>query len=314
MLRPVTVAIPAIEEFRDRIAALCPPGRRETPIPGVTLMRADAPSTPGRVIYAPVVCFAAQGRKRLIVADRTYSYDQAQYLVIAVDMPVIAGVVEASPAAPYLALALTVDPTRMASLLIDMPLAPGPRAPGIGIGPLDADLVDALLRLVRLVDRPGDVEVLAPLIEREILYRLLCGPQGPMLRQIALADSRLAQIARAIAWIRENYSRPLRIAELAGLAAMSPATLHRHFRAVTALSPLQYQKRIRLHEARGRMLAATADAQSVGFAVGYDSPSQFNREYARLFGAPPLRDAERLRAAGGARGRDATEPEALISA
>lgn len=289
-----------IDEFRARIAGAARPGRWPTPIPGVTLMRADAPSDPGGVIYSPVICFAAQGRKRLLLADRAYSYDPAQYLIVAVDLPVIAGVVEA----PYLALSLAVEPARLAALLLDMPGGDGPRAQGIGIGPLDADLLDALLRLLRLMDRPGDAAVLAPLIEREILYRLLCGPQGPMLRQIALADSRLAQVARAIAWIRANYHRPLRIAELAELAAMSPASLHRHFRAVTALSPLQYQKQVRLHEARGRMLAPAADAQSVGFAVGYDSPSQFNREYARLFGAPPGRDAARLRAGGGAAARE----------
>ena len=183
-----------------------------------------------------------------------------------------------------------------------MPGTDGPRAQGIGIGPLEADLLDPVLRLLRLLDRPAEAAALAPLVEREILYRLLCGPQGPMLRQIALADSRLSQVARAVAWIRENYHRPLRIDALAALAAMSPATLHRHFRAVTALSPLQYQKQIRLHEARRRMLARDADAQRIGFLVGYDSPSQFSREYARLFGAPPARDAARLRA-----GRDARD-------
>jgi AraC-like DNA-binding protein len=286
----------AIDEFRARIARAARPGRWPSPIPGVTLMRAEAPSDPGGVIYSPVICFAAQGRKRLLLADRAYSYDPAQYLIVAVDLPVIAAVVEASPEAPYLAMTMAVEPARLAALLLDMPGGDGPRAQGIGIGPLDADLLDALLRLLRLMDRPGDAAVLAPLIEREILYRLLRGPQGPMLRQVALADSRLAQVARVIAWIGENYHRPLRIADLAERAAMSPASLHRHFRAVTALSPLQYQKRVRLHEARGRMLAQAADAQSVGFAVGYDSPSQFNREYARLFGAPPGRDAARLRA------------------
>ena len=288
-----------LQEFRDRLAAACADGWNSTPFPRVGLMRAEAPSSPAGAIYDPVVCFAAQGRKQLMLADRVYAYDPAQYLVVAVDLPVIAAITEASPAAPYLALRLALDPALLASILLEMPGADGPRAQGIGIAPLEADLLDPVLRLVRLLDHPGEA-ALAPLIEREILYRLLCGPQGGMLRQIALADSRLSQISRAVAWIRENYHRPLRIEALADLTAMSPATLHRHFRAVTALSPLQYQKRIRLHEARRRMLSHEADAQRIGFAVGYDSPSQFSREYARLFGAPPARDAARLRMTGGA--------------
>ena len=285
-----------LEEFRDRIAAACPGPRGATPIPRVTLLRAEAPSTPAGVIYDPVVCFAAQGRKRLMLADRVYAYDPAQYLVVSVGLPVIATISDASPEAPYLALRLGLDAGLLASLLLEMPGTDGPRATGIGIGRLEPDLLDPLMRLMRLLERPNDAAALAPLVEREILYRLLCGPQGPMLRQIALADSRLSQVARAVAWIRENYHRPLRIEALARLSAMSPATLHRHFRSVTALSPLQYQKHVRLHEARRRLLARDADAQHVGFAVGYDSPSQFSREYARLFGAPPGRDAARLRA------------------
>ncbi|MFO1141826.1 MAG: AraC family transcriptional regulator [Amaricoccus sp.] len=183
-------------------------------------------------------------------------------------------------------------------MLIEMPGTAGPRSAGIGIAPIGPDLLDPVVRLARLADRPGDAAALAPLAEREVLYRLLSGPQGGMLRQVALADTRLAQVARAIAWIRANYDQPLRIEALAELAAMSPATLHRHFRAVTELSPLQFQKHVRLQEARRRLLANAADARHVGFAVGYDSPSQFSREYARLFGAPPARDAARLRASG----------------
>jgi AraC-like DNA-binding protein len=287
-----------IEEFRDRLAAACPGPSRQTPIPRVGLMRAGAPTGPFTALYEPVVCFAAQGRKQLVVADRSYAYDAAHFLVVAVDMPVMARIVEASEAAPYLALRLGLDPGLLAALLLEMPGAEGPRASGIGIGPIDGELLDAVLRLTRLLDRPAEAAALAPLVEREILYRLLRGQQGAMLRQIALADSRLAQVSRAIAWIRANYQRPLRVAELAGIAAMSPATLHRHFRTVTALSPLQFQKRIRLHEARRRLLAQADDARRIGFEVGYDSPSQFSREYARLFGAPPARDAARLRAAG----------------
>ena len=174
----------------------------------------------------------------------------------------------------------------------------GGRSRGIGIGRMDGDLADAVLRLVRLIDQPAEAAGLAPLVEREILYRLLLGPQGAMLRQIALADSRLARVGRAIAWIRQNFDRPLRVADLADLAAMSPATLHRRFRAVTAMSPLQYQKHLRLHEARRRLVVEGDAAQTAGFGVGYESPSQFSREYARLFGTPPARDGARIRGTG----------------
>jgi AraC-like DNA-binding protein len=287
-----------LEELRDRIAGACREPRWQSPIPRLGMMRAEATTPGASVIYDPVVCFAAQGRKRLMLAETVFAYDAAHYLVVSVDLPVVAAITEASPAAPYLALRLGLDPALIATLLLEMPATDGARAIGIGIGAIDPDLLDAVLRLVRLLDRPADAEVLAPLVEREILYRLLRGPQGPMLRQIALADSRLARIARAMALIREEYNRTLRIEALAARVAMSPATLHRHFRAVTALSPLQYQKQVRLHEARRRLLAREGDAQRIGFAVGYESPSQFSREYARLFGAPPARDAARLRADG----------------
>jgi AraC-like DNA-binding protein len=287
-----------IHELRARIAAACPLPGWQTPIPRVGLLRAEAPTGRAQVMYEPVVCFAAQGRKQLVHDGRVYGYDPEQYLVVSVGLPVLAAITEASRERPYLAMRLALDPGLIAALLLEMPGTDGPRAAGIGIGPIDAELLDPVLRLVRLLDRPGDAAALAPLVEREILYRLLCGPQGGMLRQIALADSRLARVARAIAWIRENFDRPFRVEALARQVAMSPATLHRHFRAVTALSPLQYQKHVRLHEARRRMLARDADAGRVGFAVGYESPSQFSREYARLFGAPPARDAARLRISG----------------
>lgn len=287
-----------IEALAARIADHCAGSRWQSPIPRLSLMRSPEVTVCATAFYDPVVCFAAQGRKELFVADRTYAYDAAHYLVVAVDMPVMARIVEASAEAPYLAVRLSLDAGLLASLLLEMPGAEGIRSAGIGIGRIDGPILDALLRLVCLLDTPGDAAALAPLIERELLYRLLCGPQGPMLRQIALADSRLSQIARVVAWIRSNYSSPLRIADLAGLAAMSPASLHRHFRAVTGLSPLQYQKRVRLYEARRRLLVEAEDAQTAGFNVGYDSPSQFSRDYARLFGAPPLRDVNRLREAG----------------
>ncbi len=287
-----------IEELRERIGAICREPKLVTPLPRIALMRADAPTPASGVLYDPVACFAAQGRKTLMVADRAYSYDSGAYMVTAVGLPVVAGITEASPAAPYLAVRLRLDAGILAGLLLELPGVDGPRTAGIGTAPFGPDLMEPVLRLVRLLDRPQDAAALAPMVEREILYRLLCGPLGPMLRQVAVGDTRLAQVGRVLSWMRENYHRPVRIEALARLAAMSPATLHRHFRAITGLSPLQYQKQVRLHEARRRMLAQQADARGVGFAVGYESASQFSREYARLFGAPPLRDAERLRSAG----------------
>lgn len=286
-----------IEDLRARVAAACPTGRRTTPIPRLGLMRSEAPTAFGPAFYEPAVCFAVQGRKQISVARRDYAYDSEHYLVVALDLPVMARISEASPAEPYLVIRLTLDPALLASLMLDMPGAAGGRSPGLGIGRMEPELLDAVLRLVRLIDRPAEAMALAPLVEREILWRLLLGPQGPMLRQIALADSRLARVGRAIGWIRANFDQPLRIADLAGRAAMSAATLHRHFRAVTAMSPLQYQKHLRLHEARRRLLVAGDAAQTVGFGVGYESASQFSREYARLFGTPPARDGARLRAA-----------------
>ncbi|MFO1105884.1 MAG: AraC family transcriptional regulator [Amaricoccus sp.] len=286
-----------IEELRARVATACPEGQRATSIPRLGLMRSDAPTVFGPGFYQPVVCFAAQGRKQISVAGRDYAYDSEHYLAVALDLPVMARITEASPEAPYLVIRLSLDPGLLAGLMLDMPGAAGLRSPGLGIGRMEPDLLDAVLRMVRLIDRPEEAAALAPLVEREILWRLLLGPQGPMLRQIALADSRLARVGRAIGWIRAHFDQPLRIADLAERAAMSPATLHRHFRAVTAMSPLQYQKHLRLHEARRRLLVAHDAAQDVGFRVGYESPSQFSRDYARLFGAPPARDGARLRAA-----------------
>ena len=169
--------------------------------------------------------------------------------------------------------------------------------PGMTVSPITLDLLDPVVRLLQLLDRPQDIAMLAPLTEREILYRLLMGEQGAMLRQIALADSHLSQVSRATVWLRRNYAQPFSINTLAQVASMSPSSLHRHFKAVTNLSPLQYQKQIRLQEARARLLSQQGDAATIGLAVGYESPSQFGREYSRLFGVPPARDAARLRGA-----------------
>jgi transcriptional regulator GlxA family with amidase domain len=205
-------------------------------------------------------------------------------------------VIEASPAEPYIAVAMALDLECLTELLAEMPDQPVADTAGFAVSAVTAPLLDAWARLIGLLDTPHDIPVLAPMLEREILYRLLQGPQGGIIRQAARADSRLGQIRQAIGWLRRHYDRPVRIETLAEVAGMSMASFHRHFRAATAMSPLQFQKSLRLQEAR-RLLIANADASRAGYAVGYESASQFRREYARMFGAPPARDAERLREA-----------------
>jgi transcriptional regulator GlxA family with amidase domain len=205
-------------------------------------------------------------------------------------------VIEATEHAPYLAVSLLLDPAAIAGLVIDIPAAHlGTANAGFGIGALTPDLWEPLRRLLRLLDTPADIRVLAPLAERELLYRLIQGPHGPLLRQLTVAGSRLSQVRRAIEWIRADVARSLRIDSLAAHVGMSPSSFHRHFKAVTGLSPIQYQKQVRLQDARQRLLAEPGDVTSVALAVGYESTSQFTREYARQFGLPPGKDAARVR-------------------
>jgi AraC-like DNA-binding protein len=252
-------------------------------------------------VFGAAVCVVAQGRKQVLSGGSVLVYDALNYVVASVDLPVIGQVVEASPEAPYLSFRMTLDPAVIGDLLLQLGGEPalaqdaGPLIGAMAVSQVNPPLLDAVMRMVRLIDTPRDAAVLAPLIEREILYRMLLGDQGPRLAQIARADGRMRQVKRAIGWITQHFNQPFSIEELAAEARMSPSALHRHFKAVTALSPLQYQKQIRLQEARKLILAQRLDAGSAGHAVGYDSPSQFSREYARLFGAPPLRDAARLR-------------------
>lgn len=287
-----------LAELQAIIGRYSAEGPTETAIPRTWLFRCTAPTVPMPGIHEPAVCVVVQGRKQAMLGANTLVYDAAHYLIVSVDLPILGNVIEATPEKPYLAFRLSLDPRMLAAMLLDMPPMPGDdaRAPaGLALSPLTAELIDPVLRLVRLLDRPADIAMLAPLAEREILYRLLQGPQRDMLRQIALADSRLSQINRAIGWIKRHYADPFRIETVAEAARMSPSSFHHHFKAVTSMSPLQYQKQIRLQEARRLILAQHKDAASAGFAVGYDSPSQFSREYRRLFGEPPVRDATRLR-------------------
>lgn len=274
-------------------------GMFKTVIPGVTLIRASAPTVPMPVIYDPTVCFVAQGRKRASVANTAYVYDPTRYLVASVDLPVMGSVIEASLEQPYLSLQLDLDTVELADLAIRHPI-PGDvqgGSPGaLTLGSASPDLLGAVTRLAGLLDAPDDREVLAPLIIREILYRLLMAPDGAVVRQMARADSRLSQIAKAIAWVRANFREPCRIEDAAEIAGMSRSNFHLHFKAVTMMSPIEFRTQLRLQEARRLMVAEALDAATAGFNVGYESPSHFSRDYARIFGAPPATDAQRLRA------------------
>ena len=274
-------------------------GMADTSVPRLSLFRADEPTMPLPAVYEASLCLIAQGAKRVSLGGQSFDYDAAHYLLVSVDLPLVGHVVQATSDAPYLCCKVDIDQAALADLI----LAEGGRAPKADLPALavhrsDDDLVDAVRRLVRLLDRPDSIAVLAPLIEREILYRLLAGPHGPALRYMSVADSHLNQVSRAIATIRTGFDRRLRIADIAAAAGMSPASLHEHFKAVTKMTPIEYQKQLRLQEARRLMLSGDTTAGSAGFAVGYESPSQFNREYARLFGAPPGRDIKRLQVGG----------------
>ena len=250
-------------------------------------------------MHEPAVCLVAQGRKQVMVGQSVYVYDPAKYLVVSVDVPLVGRILEASADAPYLCLRLDLDPAAIGALMLEAKVTgieseqPGP---ALSLSSVTFELLDSAIRLVRLLAVPRDIPILAPLAEREILYRLLLGDQTSKLRQIAFAESKLQQINRAIGWIKRNFREPFSIDALASEARMSPSTLHEHFKAVTSMSPLQYQKQLRLQEARRLILSQSIDAAMAGHSVGYESPSQFSREYKRTFGAPPARDVARLRA------------------
>lgn len=275
-------------------------GMHATAIPRLKLYRFSQPTEPAPVLQEPAVYVVVQGRKQLALGGETYVYDRSRYLAVSVDVPVVGNVLEASPEAPYLCMTLTVDPRELAALIVETGRA-APRDDHDGralyLSPLRAPLLDGLLRLVRLLDAPEDVPVLAPLLLREIDYRLLQGEQFGRLAQMAIGDGRLRRVSGAIAWIREHFAEPLQVEALAKGVHMSPSALHHHFKAATAMSPVQYQKRLRLQEARRLLLAGAPSADGVAYEVGYASASQFSREYARLFGQPPRRDAERAREA-----------------
>ena len=273
-----------------------------TAIPGLSLYRRDEPTQPMSGIYEPSICLIAQGAKRVLLGDETYVYDAQHFLITSVNLPTVAQIIKASRERPWLGLKLKLDQREISQLMVDSnlpPLRTQQSSRGMAIGEVTLPLISAFQRLIDLLAEPKDIPILAPIIQREIVYRLLVGDQGARLRQMASAGSQSQQIAWAIDWLKSHFTNPVRIEDLATQVNMSTSTFHHHFRALTAMSPLQYQKWLRLNEARRLMLSERLDATSAAFQVGYQSPSQFSREYSRSFGAPPLRDMTNLRTSAG---------------
>jgi AraC-like DNA-binding protein len=290
--------------LRESITRHAGEGRTHTALPGVSVISSSTITEPLGDVIEPTLSVIAQGVKETELNGRTFTYGPGQFLVVSVELPVIGHVTHATAEEPFLAVVLELRPERIAALLLETaPPATARAGPvdatpaGIAVSDASPALIDAIGRLLALLDAPEDAAALAAGVEREVLWRLLTGPQGTTVRQIGLADSRLAHLARAIRWIRSHYNETLRVEELAALATMSVSSFHRHFRAVTSMTPIQFQKQIRLREARARLLVEPGDVTGVAFAVGYDSPSQFSREYRRMFGVPPSRDALALREA-----------------
>ncbi len=273
-------------------------GPFDTAVPALRLARNSAPTDLSAVVYEPSLCMVAQGAKEVILAGESYRYDSAQSLLVSVDLPVAARVVEASPSKPCLMVRIALDPAVVGEWLTDGTTPPpGPPTRGLSVTPVDPPLLEAVCRLVSLLGSPKDVAPLAPLVLREITYRVLTGPQGARLCQMAVTGAVAQRIARAVRWLKDHFADPLRVEALARQVRMSPSAFHLHFKEVTGLSPLQYQKQLRLQEARRLMVGEGLDAASAAFRVGYESPSQFSREYRRLYGTPPRRDVAALKAA-----------------
>ncbi|MES2205864.1 MAG: AraC family transcriptional regulator [Pseudomonadota bacterium] len=272
-------------------------GLHDTPLASLQIARSNHITERIHNVYKPYLCFIVQGKKEILVANQQYSYSSTQYLVTSIDLPVSGQVTQATPEQPYLCLVLTIEPNLIYEIITALNLAataPHPLEKGFFVEQVKPDLTDAFLRLMRTLEDKNDCLILAPAIIREILYRLLTSTYGGVIQQLGIAGSQTQRIAKAIEFIRSNYSRAVRVEELAEVASMSPSSFHQHFKRVTTMSPLQYQKQIRLQEARYLLSAQGMDAAKVAFQVGYESPSQFSREYARLFGLPPISDIKRL--------------------
>jgi AraC-like DNA-binding protein len=298
------------ELVRNISAHISLDGKETTCVPGLSLYRSSIPTECVSAAYEPTLIVFVQGEKRINMGGTTLVCDGSTFLLTSVDLPVISQVTKASRKEPILALILKLEMPTVRKILSQEEfhaLETASVARGMTVGKSSVELLDACSRLLDLLDAPQDSPFLSNLIQREIIYRLLRGPQGKHLRAIATLGEQSNRTARAVAWLRENYAKPLRVEELASVAQMGVSTLHHHFRSLTAMSPLQYQKQLRLHTARVRMLMDGLDAASAAFEVGYESPSQFSREYSRFFGQPPMRDIKVQRSASPASALDSLE-------
>jgi AraC-like DNA-binding protein len=260
------------------------------------MVQGEIPEHMLAAVYEPMINLILQGSKTMTVGEQTLHYDPATYFVMSIELPAVGTVHPASTGEPYLAVSLTLDPVALTTLLADLPLPTDrhDQDPGFSVAPVTPQLMDAWVRLLRLMGDPQSIAALAPAYEREILYRVLQGPHGWMLREIAAPDSAMARVNQAIQWIRRDFAESIRVENMAEKAAMSVSAFHRHFKAVTTLSPLQYQKRVRLLQARTLMVANARSVTAAAFEVGYESSTQFSRDYAKVFGLPPSRDAARI--------------------
>ena len=285
------------EELAELIARYADKdGVHVTSVPRLSVVRISKPTDPMHVVHKAAICIIAQGRKQVILGQEIFHYGPSQHLLVSVDLPVIGQVTHASEAEPYLCMKLELDLDLAAEMMLNSaPPPPAETGLGIAINQTTPELLDAAIRLLKLHETPEDAAELAPLIEREIVYRLLKSDRAGCIRRMLAPHNHHRHVGRAITWIKENYTRSFSIEEVASLSGMSASSLHQHFREATAMSPLQYQKQLRLQEARRLILSKALDAATAGHSVGYDSPSQFSREYKRLFGAPPQRDIDRLR-------------------
>ncbi|MBD3642062.1 MAG: AraC family transcriptional regulator [Marinobacter sp.] len=271
--------------------------RLDTDVQGLSLHRWEHPTEPTSYMLAPSICLIGQGRKQVVVGEDTFVYDASHFLITSIDLPVVSRILEASPESPYLGLTMEIDLRTLSQLVLEHPI-PSERSEadslGIAVSSVNGPLLDAFNRLLDLLNHPEDIAALAPLIQREICYRLLMGEQGTRLRHIAASGQHGYRVVRTIEWLKQHYSESMKIEDMASRAGLSVSAFHHHFRAMTSMTPLQFQKRMRLSEARRLMLTEHLDASRAAFQVGYESPSQFSREYSRMFGAPPMQDIRRL--------------------
>ena len=287
-------------DLKEKVERWTATSHGATPVPGLSLYREPSPGDPHRYTREAALCLIVQGSKRVIVGSEVYTYDEDHYLLVTVDLPVVAQILEASPDRPYLSLTLKLDQRLIAELMVNQdlpPLRPSHRGRSILVSPLTQALREPVERLLDLFEEPPSIPILSPLIQKEITYRLLMGDMGPDLRLLASAGSPSSHIGRAVEWLKKNYNQSFHVEDLAASSQMSTTAFHHHFRQLTSMSPVQYQKWLRLQEARRLMLADHFDAARAAYQVGYESPSQFSREYRRLFDAPPSQDVKSLRGA-----------------